>query len=424
VRENHSPKERPAIKARRSITNLIAGAVLLASTSFLAGAAVGPVVGLPISLGAQPITMIPMFRVFWESWNLVQNHYVDRSAVNPQRMTYGAIEGMLNTLGDAGHTRFLTPADLRSELQSISGQLEGIGAQMVVRELGPTILAPLPDSPAQRAGLMPGDTIVRVDGKDVSGLTLEEVVSMIRGPAGTTVQLTVVHPGDTSLTDITVSRERLTVPSVTWVMVPGTTFAHVLVSQFSDKAGEQLAVALRAARDAGATGIIFDVRNNAGGLRDEAIAVASQFIPEGQIVLVEHDAQGRETKVAAKPSGAAVDMPLVVLVNEGSASSAEIVAGAIQDHGRGPLIGATTVGTGTVLSNFQLSDGSALFLGTKQWLTPNGNEIWHKGITPDIPVAMPPATPPLTPQQERNVESFDEILDTQLRRAVATLRSE
>jgi carboxyl-terminal processing protease len=403
---------------------LIAGAVLLSTVSFLAGAAVGPIVGLPISFGAQPLTTIPMFRVFWESWNLVQSNYVDRNAINPQRMTYGAIEGMLNTLGDAGHTRFLTPADLRSELQSISGQLEGIGAQMVVRELGPTILAPLPDSPAQRAGLMPGDTVVRVDGKDVSGLTLEEVVSMIRGPAGTTVQLTVVHPGETNLTDITISRERLTVPSVTWVMVPGTTFAHVLVSQFSDRAGEQLAAALTAARDAGATGIIFDMRNNAGGLRDEAIAVASQFIPEGQIVLVEHDAQGRATKVPAKPGGVAVTGPLVVLVNEGSASSAEIVAGAIQDHGRGPLIGATTVGTGTVLSNFRLSDGSALFLGTKQWLTPNGNEIWHKGISPDIPVAMPPATPPLTPQQERNVGSFDEILDTQLRRAVATLRSE
>jgi carboxyl-terminal processing protease len=402
----------------------MAGAVLLSTVSFLAGAAVGPIVGLPISVGAQPLTTIPMFRVFWESWNLVQSNYVDRNAINPQRMTYGAIEGMLNTLGDAGHTRFLTPADLRSELQSISGQLEGIGAQMVVRELGPTILAPLPDSPAQRAGLMPGDTVVRVDGKDVSGLTLEEVVSMIRGPAGTTVQLTVVHPGETNLTDITISRERLTVPSVTWVMVPGTTFAHVLVSQFSDRAGEQLAAALTAARDAGATGIIFDMRNNAGGLRDEAIAVASQFIPEGQIVLVEHDAQGRETKVPAKPGGVAVTGPLVVLVNEGSASSAEIVAGAIQDHGRGPLIGATTVGTGTVLSNFRLSDGSALFLGTKQWLTPNGNEIWHKGISPDIPVAMPPATPPLTPQQERNVGSFDDILDTQLRRAVATLRSE
>src|SRR5262249_19509649 len=188
---------------------MIGGAVLLACTSFLAGSFVGPVVGLPISLGAEPITTVQSFRVFWESWDLVHQNYVDRDAIDVSKMTYGAIEGMLDSLGDVGHTRFLSPSDLKSEQQTISGQLEGIGAQMVIREQGPTILAPLPDSPAQRAGLMPGDTVVRIDGKEVAGLSLEEVVRMIRGPAGTSVTLTILHVGETNLTDITVSREHL-----------------------------------------------------------------------------------------------------------------------------------------------------------------------------------------------------------------------
>jgi carboxyl-terminal processing protease len=415
--------EAGAIRAQKQGGNLFMGAVFLAIISFLAGATIGPIVGLPLSAGAQPINTIPTFRVFWESWNLVQNNYVNRSAVDPAKMTYGAIEGMLDTLGDMGHTRFLTPGDLRSERQSISGQLEGIGAQLIVREQVPTILAPLPDSPAQRAGLMPGDIVIRVDGKEVAGLSLEEVVRLIRGPAGTTVQLTILHPGDTSLTDLTVAREHLTVPSVTWVMLPGTSLAHVLISQFSDHTGQQLATALNAAKEAGATGIVFDLRNNPGGLRDEAITVASQLVPEGKVVLVEQNAQGKRSEVTARPGGAGVDVPLVALINEGTASSSEIVAGALQDHGRAQLVGATSVGTGTVLSTYELSDGSALLLGTKQWLTPNGNQIWHRGINPDVPVAMPPNTAPITPQQERDLspEALQATRDTQLLRAIEVL---
>jgi len=416
---------RPHIRATQSRRNLITSAIVLACVSFAAGAAVGPVVGLPFSLGTPPITVVPTFRAFWETWNLVDRHYVDRSAVESKRMTYGAIEGMLDSLGDVGHTRFLSPQELEDEQRAISGQLEGIGAQMVTREQGPTILAPLPDSPAQRAGLMPGDLIVRVDGRDVAGMTLDEVVRLIRGPAGTSVTLTVLHPGETTLTEVTVTRARVTVPSVTWAPIRDTTIAHVLVSQFSDKTGEQLASALRTAQERGITAIVFDLRNNPGGLRDEAVSVASQFLSEG-IVLIEQDAQGKRTEIRVRPGGVGTDLPLVTLVNEGSASSAEIVAGALQDHSRATLVGTQTVGTGTVLSTFQLSDGSAIRLGVREWFTPNGNQIWHRGITPDVAVALPPATPPITPVQEANLPDQDVQAsnDTQLLRAIELLTTQ
>jgi len=398
--------------------------VVLVLIAFLAGAEAGPLLDLPLSLGAQPPNTVFTFRVFWEAWNLVQQHYVERSRVDPQKMTYGAVQGMLDALGDIGHTRFLTPDELQEERQAISGQLEGIGAELVIREQGPTILAPLPGSPAQQAGIRAGDTIVRVNDQEVAGMSLDAVVHLIRGPAGSGVTLTVLHPGDTTLSAITVTRARFSVPAVTSAMIPGTSIAHVLLSQFSEHATDQLAAAITSARDQGATSMILDLRNDTGGLRDEAIGVASQFLSEGN-VLIERDAQGHDAAAPVKPGGVAPDIPMVVLINEGTASSAEIVAGALQDYDRGLLIGATTVGTGTVLSSYELSDGSALLLGTRQWLTPKGHQIWHHGITPDIPVPLPPGATPLTPREETDMTpaAFQSSQDAQLMRAVQQLRS-
>jgi carboxyl-terminal processing protease len=304
----------------------------------------------------------------------------------------------------------------------LAGRLEGIGAQVVTRDRRPTILAPLPGSPAERAGLRPGDAIVRVDGKDVDGLAVDQVTQLVRGRVGTPVTLSVLHAGETEIVDITITREQISIPSVSWTMVPGTTVAHVLVSEFAERSNDELGRALQAARTAGATGIVLDLRNDPGGLRDEAIGVASQFLKDGT-VLIEQDAQGQRTFHSVKPGGMAVDLPLVVLINSGTASSAEIVAGAIKDHERGELVGSTTFGTGTVLTTYPLSDGSAVLLGTQEWLSPNGNQIWHHGIRPDVAVDLAPSVLPLEPLAESGLtpEQVQASGDAQLLRALAAL---
>jgi carboxyl-terminal processing protease len=196
----------------------------------------------------------------------------------------------------------------------------------------------------------------------------------------------------------------------------------VLVSEFAEGATNQLVAALKAARAEGVTGVVLDLRNDPGGLRDEAIGVTSQFLRDGT-VLVEQDARGGRTTYSVKPGGVATDLPLVALVDNGTASSAEIVAGALQDHRRATVVGSTTFGTGTVLSTFNLSDGSAIFLGTEEWLTPNGRQIWHQGIAPDVKVALPSSAVPLIPSDEAGMtpQQLQASQDAQLLKAVQEL---
>src|SRR5262249_4301328 len=247
---------------------------------------------------------------FWQAWDLIEEQYVDRSALDPRRLVYGAIEGMVDALGDVGHSRFLTPEAYQEEQEALAGRLEGIGVEVAVRDGRLTIVAPIPGSPAQQAGLRAGDTIVRVNGQDVTGMSLEQVISQVRGPAGTPVTLTVIHRGETALTDVTVVRERINVPSVSWAQVPGTAVAHVLIRQFAEHATDELVEALPAIRAGGATAVVLDLRNDPGGLRDEAIGLASQFLGEGN-VLLEQDAQSRRTPFPVPPGGAATDLPPV-----------------------------------------------------------------------------------------------------------------
>ena len=394
-------------------------ALTLFGSGYLVGLTTSRAAAFSDASADAPPGVASTFGVFWQAWNLAEQHYVNRQALDPTKMTYGAVAGMLSALGDDGHTRFLSPAEVKSQQESLSGRIVGIGVQVSLNNGRTVVVRPFAGSPAQQAGLRSGDEIVAVDGQSVDGLSIAQVSTLIRGAAGTPVTLSTVHAGETTPVEVSVVRATVTVPSVSWAIVPGTQTAHVLVSKFSEQTTDELVRALTAARSAGATSLILDLRDDPGGIRDEAIGVASQFIASGN-VLLERDAQGELQPYPVRPDGVAVDVPLAVLINVGSASSSEIVAGAIQDHQRGRLVGATTFGTGTVLSVYPLADGSAIYLGTAEWLTPNGRQIWHHGIVPDDAVALPASGRVLTPDDVRTLSASDFAAshDAQLLRAV------
>ncbi len=396
--------------------------VLVSGSAFTAGVTAERSGILPGSVHSEPADLADQFSVFWQAWDLVQHRFVDRSAVDPRNMTYGAIEGMLGALGDTGHTRFLTPDEASQQSSDISGQFQGIGAELGQKDGYPMIVAPLDGSPAQRAGVLAGDILVAVDGQQVAGMSTDRVVRMVRGPEGSKVTLTVIHPGEMSLTEITIVRAKIQVHPVSWGMIPGTRVALLRLSQFNANINQELLDALKEIRSAGAQGVVVDVRSNTGGLLDQCISVTSQFLPGGN-VLVEQDAQGNRKPVAALSGGKATDLPVVVLINRGTASAAEIFAGALQDNQRGKLVGETTFGTGTVLSSFPLSDGSALLLGTSEWLTPNGRQIWKHGIEPDVTVPLDAGVAPITPRSMTGMtpDQLRSANDAQLMKALELL---
>jgi carboxyl-terminal processing protease len=396
---------------KRSLQKVIIIVIIVAITTiaaFGAGLTLGsssPFLGSSVAMAAnQP----PQFSVFWQAWDLVQQRFVDRSALDATQLTYGAIRGMIQALGDEGHTIFLTPEELARQRTDISGKFTGIGAQLGIENTLPVIVAPFDGSPAAEAGIEAGDIIIEVNGEDVTTLPLNEIVNRIRGPEGTKVVLTVLHRDAGQSEDIAIVRGEIDVPAATWAMVPDTSVALIRLSQFSADARQDIVSAINGAKAAGATGLIIDVRNNPGGLLQQAIGVTSQFLTEGN-VLQQEDANGHRQVFPVEPGGIATDIPLVVLINRGSASSSEIFAGAIQDHQRGTIVGETTFGTGTVLEPFILDDGSALMLGTSQWLTADGRLIRKHGIEPDVTVTMPLITDLVMPADLENMSEADII---------------
>lgn len=359
------------------------------------------------------------FAVFWEAWELARDRYVESEAADTDEMTAGAVNGMLDTLGDSGHTRFMTAEEATAWDAQLRGSFEGIGAYIDVRDGQTIIVAPIEGSPAERAGLRAGDIILAVDGQSTSGWSVADLQAEVKGPEGTEVTLTVQHPDADEPVEVRITRAEVVVPSVSWRMLPDK-IALVRLASFDDDAGRELKAALRDANEQGARAIVLDLRNNPGGLLDQAVEVASQFLPAGTTVLLEEDREGRRETTAARNGGVALELPLVVLINEGSASSAEIVSGALQAAGRAPLVGETTFGTGTVLTPYRLSDGSRLLLGTQQWLTPDGRQIRGQGIEPDEQVALPVEVAPLTPAEAAELGSSElrEGEDLQLARAL------
>lgn len=400
--------------------------------AFCAGMLVDRQLAAPTFASAGRASQPPQFKTFWQAWEIVQKNYFDRElARDDQKLTYGAIRGMVDSLGDEGHTRFLTPAQNKKQTEELAGEFDGIGAQVNVRDGRIVIVAPVDGAPAQRAGIKPGDIILKVNGEDVTGQALDEVVSKIRGKAGTQVTLTLARPRENLREfDLTITRDKIPDNPVTSYVLPESKIALIRLSTFSRNATSEIQNAVKRARDAGAEAAIIDVRTNSGGLLDQAIKLSSQFLAEGTPIVQQRGPQGTRT-LTAEGGGVALDLPIVVLTNNYSASAAEIFAGAIKSAGRGTVIGERTFGTGTVLTPYELEDGSAILLGTAEWLTPDGRSLRRQangegGVEPNIVVQQAPNVVMLPPQAAQ-IANEAEILasdDAQLRKAVEVLHDQ
>jgi carboxyl-terminal processing protease len=364
----------------------------------------------------------PNFKLITQAWDVMDRVYVDREALKGRPLTYGAIDGMVNALGDTGHSRFLSPEMVKRLKQVELNNFVGIGAEVRMKDGYVVIVAPIQGSPAQKAGLQPGDIILKVDGSSVTGIPLDRVVAQITGRRGTKVTLTILNPRSNQTRDVTLVRSRIMLHEVTWRQLPGTTLAHLHIANFNKGVSGDLRKALAEIKKSELRGLILDVRNNPGGLLREAVASASQFLSGGNVLLVKN-AEGGIKPIPVQSGGLATAIPMDVLVNGGTASASEIVAGALQDAERAKAVGDTTFGTGTVLSEFGLSDGSALLLAVEEWLTPKGHTIWHKGIVPNMIVSLPANAAPLFPESEGSLSAIQlrETTDKQLLRAMELL---
>jgi carboxyl-terminal processing protease len=362
-----------------------------------------------------------------EAWQTIHDNYVDARNLDDQDMAYGAIRGMTDAVGDEGHTSFLTADEAKAMDQSLSGTFVGIGVQVSDGENGaaPVINTVIPNTPAAESEkLKRGDRILAVDGWKTEGHTTDEVVSRVRGPEGEPVTLTIGRDGTADF-DVTITRRQFDLPLVSWAMVPGRDVAMIRLEQFATGATKAVQGAITEAKEAGATAIILDLRSNPGGYVSEAVGVASQFVGDG-IVYQSQDASGTTKDVDVQPGGLYTEGPLVVLANGDSASSAEIVTGAIQDAKRGIVVGEKTFGTGTVLGRFDLADGSSMRIGVERWLTRGGRPIWHEGLEPDVKVALEETVAPLLPAELKDltVSELARNADVQVRRALEELKGE
>jgi carboxyl-terminal processing protease len=394
--------------------------------TFTVGIGVGRVATSSVTGAATtPDPSATEFSLIKEAWDTIHKEYVARTELDDQELAYGAIEGLADAVGDTGHTSFLTPEERAARAQDLSGSYVGIGVRIDPAEDGrPLVVGVFDGSPAAKAGLLTGDIIESVDGKTTTGHEIDEVVGWVRGEAGTTVTVVVRNGVDAEARTYTITRADVPLSAVTWTMVPGSRTALLRLESFSTGAADEVVAALKEIKTAGADRLVLDLRGNPGGYVNEAVGIASQFLSKGD-VYVERDADGNETRHAVTPNGVAYDLPLVVLVDGGTASSAEILSGALQDAGRATVEGVQTFGTGTVLGEFPLSDGSALRIGTVEWLTPEGRRIWHEGITPDVTVERAADVAALTPDEVRALTpaAVDAIKDPQLARALALVAS-
>lgn len=341
------------------------------------------------------------FGLFWDVWNKLQRLYLDKTLIDPQKMVYGAISGMVSSVGDP-YTVFLTPDQNKDTKEELGGSFEGIGAQLGFKDKQIIVIAPLKGTPAERQGIRPGDAILKIDGKDTIGMTLPEAVSKIRGPKGTKVTLTILHEKVEKPIDISLSRDTILVKSVEWEkkVVNGKEVALIKLSRFGDTTNTEWDTVVSEIKTNKISNIVLDVRNNPGGYLNSAIHIGSEFFKDGSIV-VQESGTGEKQQYPATGKGKFLTEKVVVLINKGSASASEIVAGVIQDRKRGVLIGETSFGKGTVQEALDLDENAGLHITTAKWLLPSGAWIHQKGLIPDTKVEMDDKDPVKDPQLDQ-----------------------
>lgn len=326
-----------------------------------------------------------LFKPFWQTWDLVHQEYVDQP-VDDTKMMEGAIRGMMQSLGDQ-HSSYMDPNQLKQADISLEGTYEGIGAWVDASGSFLTIISPMTGSPSEKAGLKAKDEVIKIDGADMTGIDPSIALSKVLGPAGTQVTLTILRPGVDKPFDVTLTRQKITIPSVESEMKDGN-IAYIRLTTFSSAAATEFHDALQKLMANNPKGLILDLRGNGGGYLTTAVDIISEFVNSGT-VLIEQAGNGQKTTYEAKPGGLATSIPLVVLVDEGSASASEITAGAIQDYKRAPLVGVTTYGKGSVQlwTNLDNNEG-AVRITVARWLTPLGRQINKVGLTPDYVVQI------------------------------------
>ena len=326
-----------------------------------------------------------LFKPFWEAWDYVDTHYVEQP-VNKTEMMRGAISGMIEALGDL-HSSYMDPEMYRQQSAPLEGEYEGIGAWVDVTGDFLTIISPMPGSPAEEKGLKTDDQVIAVDGEDMTGVSGDLVLKKILGPAGTDVELTIFRPDTGETLTFQLTRKKIEIPSVTSEMLENQ-IAYVQLVNFGDKTHDDLRDQIKELLKQKPVGLILDLRNNGGGFLESAIEITSEFVKQSPIMYQEYG-NGERITYNSRPFGIATEIPLVVLINGGSASASEITAGAIQDYERGVLVGTQSYGKGSVQNWITLlNDSGAIRVTVARWLTPNERQINSVGLTPNIIVEI------------------------------------
>ncbi|WP_420627809.1 S41 family peptidase [Candidatus Leptofilum sp.] len=363
--------------------------ILLAASAFVAGYFTNDFVDMRRGEVTVPADDADGFGLFWEAWGRVEDNYLGELP-SSKELTYGAIRGSIALLGDP-YTFFVEPVDREIERQSLQGTFGGVGATVSrPEEGGPIFLEPIPGNPAAEAGILSGDELLAVDGQPITPeMTVQEVANLVRGEKGTVVVLTVLHPGETEPVDIEVERGDILIPSVSYRLLrENEQVGYIQLTRFSGESANEIETAVTDLQSQGATQLILDLRGNGGGLLDAAVSVADHFLADGPILY--QQSRGEDERVyEATAETLAPSIPIMVLIDGGTASSSEILAGALQDRGRALLVGSTpTFGKGSVQLVYDLSDGSSVHVTASRWLTPDRNQLDQQGLSPDVLVTV------------------------------------